>query len=64
MRSVRSSSIVPGRSGDVIYLVLDDFGPIGQAYREADPGEPDESAMSGICWLGNTRIRSASSHSA
>jgi hypothetical protein len=37
MRAVRSSSIAPGCSGDVVYLVLDDFGPIGQAYREADP---------------------------
>jgi hypothetical protein len=42
MREVRSSTIAPGRSGDVIYLVLDNFGPIGQAYREADPGEADE----------------------
>jgi hypothetical protein len=43
MREVRSSTIAPGRSGDVIYLVLDNFGPIGQAYREADPGEADEA---------------------
>jgi hypothetical protein len=45
MRSVRSSSIAPGRSGDVVYLVLDDFGPIGKAYRKADPGEADEKAI-------------------
>ena len=45
MRSVRSSSIAPGRSGDVIYLVLDDFGPIAQAYREANIGEADEKAI-------------------
>jgi hypothetical protein len=43
MREVRSSSIVPGRPGDVVYLVLDDFGPIGRAYREADPDEDDEA---------------------
>jgi hypothetical protein len=45
MRSVRSSSIAPGRSADVVYLVLDDFGPIGQAYREADPANDDEQAI-------------------
>jgi hypothetical protein len=44
MRSVRSSSIAPGRSGDVVYLVLDDFGPIGKAFREADPCESNEKA--------------------
>jgi hypothetical protein len=43
MRDVRSSSIVPGRPGDVVYLVLDDFGSVGQAYREADPSEDDEA---------------------
>jgi hypothetical protein len=43
MRAVQSSSIVPGRPGDVVYLVLDDFGPLGQAYREADPSEDDEA---------------------
>jgi hypothetical protein len=47
MRAVRSSSIVLGRPGDVVYLVLDDFGPIGQAYRDADPGEDDEDAIVG-----------------
>jgi hypothetical protein len=45
MRDVQSSSIAPGRSGDVIYLVLDDFGPIGKAYREADPNQADETAI-------------------
>jgi hypothetical protein len=45
MRSVRSSSIAPGHPGDVVYLVLDDFGPIGKAYREADPEEADETAI-------------------
>jgi hypothetical protein len=45
MRDVVSSSIVPGRSGDVVYLVLDDFGPIGKAYRETDPDEADEKAI-------------------
>jgi hypothetical protein len=37
MRSVRSSSIAPGRPNGAIYLVLDDFRPHGQAYRESDP---------------------------
>jgi hypothetical protein len=45
MRSVRPSSIAPGRSGDVVYLVLDDFGPLGKAFREADPCESDEKAI-------------------
>jgi hypothetical protein len=43
MRAVRSSSIVPGRPGDTVYLVLEGFGLIGQAYREADPGGDDEA---------------------
>ena len=29
----------------MVYLVLDDFGPIGKAYREADPDEADENAI-------------------
>src|ERR1700722_1528924 len=45
MRSVRSASIAPGRSGDVVYLVLDDFGLIGKAYREIAPGEADEEEI-------------------
>jgi hypothetical protein len=31
----------------VVYLVLGDFGPIGQAYREADPATDDEQAIIG-----------------
>jgi hypothetical protein len=34
--------IITGRAvspGEVVYLVLDDFGAIGQAYREDDPCE-------------------------
>jgi hypothetical protein len=42
MRSVRSSSIAPGRPEGAVYLVLDDFGPHGQAYREADPRADNE----------------------
>jgi hypothetical protein len=46
MRRVRSSSIAPGRSDDVVYLVLEDFGSIvGQAYREADPATDDERTI-------------------
>jgi hypothetical protein len=45
MRSVRSSSIAPGRSGDAVYLVLDDFGPIGKAYREADPSDDEANVI-------------------
>jgi hypothetical protein len=41
MRSVKSSSIAP-EPDDVVHLVLDDFGPIGQAYRETEPAEAGE----------------------
>jgi hypothetical protein len=32
----KSPSIVPGKEQDTVYLVLDDFGQIGQAWRETD----------------------------
>jgi hypothetical protein len=41
---MRSPSIVPGFDSDV-YLVLDDFGPIGRAYREADEREIDRATV-------------------
>jgi hypothetical protein len=41
---MRSPSIVPGFDSDV-YLVLDDFGPIGRAYREADELEIDRATV-------------------
>ena len=39
MRS-RSPSIVPGTDQDV-YLVVDDFGSLGQAWRETNVGDTD-----------------------
>jgi hypothetical protein len=41
---MRSPSIVPGFNSDV-YLVLDDFGPIGRAYREADEERSDRGSI-------------------
>jgi hypothetical protein len=41
---MRSPSIIPGFDSDV-YLVLDDFGPIGRAYREADERETDRATV-------------------
>jgi hypothetical protein len=41
---MRSSSIVPGFDTDV-YLVLDDFGKIGRAYREVDEAEADKATL-------------------
>jgi hypothetical protein len=44
MRNVRSSSIAP-EADDIVHLVLDDFGPIGTAYRETDPAEAGEQTI-------------------
>jgi len=41
---MRSPSIVPGFDTDV-YLVLDDFGQIGRAYREVDEAEADKATV-------------------
>ena len=30
---------------DTVYLVLDDFGSLGQAYRETDPGQADRQTV-------------------
>ena len=30
---------------DTVYLVLDDFGGLGQAYRETDPGQADRQTV-------------------
>lgn len=41
-------SIVPAED-QTVYLVLDDFGDAGQAYREADPESSDlESVIEGL----------------
>ena len=41
---MRSPSIVPGFNVEV-YLVLDDFGPVGRAYRETDEAETDRETV-------------------
>jgi hypothetical protein len=41
---MRSPSIVPGFNVDV-YLVLDDFGPLGRSYREADEARADRKSV-------------------
>src|SRR3954468_23657222 len=41
---MRSPSIVPGFDVDV-YLVLDDFGSIGRAYREVDEESADKASL-------------------
>ncbi len=41
---MRSPSIVPGFDADV-YLVLDDFGKIGRAYREVDEEKGDRETL-------------------
>src|SRR5215212_170910 len=41
---MRSPSIVPGFDTDV-YLVLDDFGQLGRAYREADEQAADRETI-------------------
>jgi hypothetical protein len=41
---MRSPSIVPGFDVDV-YVVLDDFGNIGRAYREVDEDAADRSTV-------------------
>jgi hypothetical protein len=41
---MRSPSIVPGFDVDV-YLVLDDFGKLGRAYREADEEHSDRETV-------------------
>ena len=39
-----SPSIVPG-SRDDVYVVLDDFGPIGRVYREVDEEKTDRETV-------------------
>jgi hypothetical protein len=57
---MRSPSIVPGFNVDV-YLVLDDFGPLGRAYREADEARADKKSIIRDLVSGSTTIPFASS---
>ena len=41
---MRSPSIVPGFDVEV-YVVLDDYGKIGRAYREVDEAEADRASV-------------------
>ena len=40
-----SPSIVPEDSERGVYLVLEDFGPLGRAWRETDDGETDRATV-------------------
>jgi len=40
-----STSLVPDLPDAEIYLVLDDFGKLGRAYREADPDRADRGTV-------------------
>ena len=41
MRRSWTPSIVPNSSDQTVYLVLDNFGELGRAYRETDPDRAD-----------------------
>jgi hypothetical protein len=40
-----SPSIVPEDSDRDVYLVLEDFGPLGRAWRETDVGNTDRATL-------------------
>jgi hypothetical protein len=49
MRRSRTPSIVPNGTDQTVYLVLDDFGRLGRAYRETDVERADlESVISDL----------------
>jgi hypothetical protein len=41
----RSPSIVPEKTDRDIYIVLDDFGPLGRAWRETDDAQADRATL-------------------
>jgi len=45
MRQMSATPSVVPNAGDTIYIVLDDFGKIGAAYRETDPDDCDRSCV-------------------
>jgi hypothetical protein len=53
----RSPLIVPE---DDVYLVLDDFGRLGRAWRETDEAAASRATLVRIYSRGNTKIPSAS----
>ena len=58
-----SPSIVPQDTNRDVYLVLDDFGRLGRAWRETDEAGTNRTWMVRNLLEGNTKIRSASSPS-
>ena len=50
-------SIVPNGDDQNVYIVVDDFGRKGWAYRETDVERTELEAVI-ICWKGSTRTRS------
>lgn len=42
---MRSPPLVPAGFESDVYLVLDDFGPIGRAYREVDEQKSDRESL-------------------
>ena len=45
----RSPSIVPSNAERDIYLVLEDFGHTGRAWRETDEADTDRALSSSTC---------------
>jgi hypothetical protein len=46
MRQVQSPPLAPrDRQSQATYIVLDDFGRAGQAYRETDPDSADRETL-------------------
>jgi hypothetical protein len=46
MRNIRSTPSVVPTNGDVtVYIVVDDFGSLGTAYRETDEASCDEQSV-------------------
>jgi hypothetical protein len=41
----RSPSIVPEHTDRDVYLVLEDFGPLGRAWRETDDADTDRTTL-------------------
>jgi hypothetical protein len=50
MGSAWTPSIVPGGTDQNIYLVLDDFGRLGRAWRETSVERTDLRPSSRTCW--------------
>jgi hypothetical protein len=51
----RSPSIVPDDCDRDVYLVLEDFGPLGRAWCETDDGETDRATLVRHLLQGSTK---------